>query len=69
MAKVILDWGHIWFRTRDQFSPGGNRPGIFQSQRNSFLMFIFGREINANVENDGLDDNGDVYISGDELEL
>ena len=52
-----------------QFGPGGNRPRILQNQCNSFHIFIYGGEIYVNTGSDGLDANGDITISGGDLEI
>lgn len=53
-----------------QMGPGGSRPrNLQQNQCFIFHIFIYGGEIYVNVESDGLDANGDITISGGNLEI
>ena len=52
-----------------QGNPGGPNHRILQSQCLSFHTFIFGGKIYVNTESDGIDANGDISISGGNLEI
>ena len=55
----------------NSFGPGGENGGMgnMNSQCFKYHIYIYGGNIYVNTDSDGLDANGDIYISGGNLEV